>query len=232
VIGVEADDSRHVCEFCKASFAKEDTLLTHVCEKKRRFLQREEKPVKLGFLAFQRFYQRGMGRAKPPSIEVFERSNFYIAFVKFGRWLHENSALNPLGYVDFLLRTEVPIDKWQNPALYETYVRELNKGETPVEALERNIMLMQQWSVETGEHWTDFFRKVAPPLAALWIRSGRISPWVLFTAPSARDLLGRLSPEQTAMVEQAIDPHFWRIKLARHAEEVAQIRAVLAEAGV
>lgn len=195
-------------------------------------VQREEKPVKFAFIAFQRFYMRSMARSKPPSIEAFEKSNFYTAFVRFGRWVHTNSALNPLGYVDFLLKMGVGIDKWENPMLYETYVRELNKSESPTEAMERNLMLMESWGVETGENWVDFFRKIAPARAALWIRSGRISPWILFTAPSAHELLGRLSPEQAAMVEQAVDPQFWAIKLQRHADDVDNIKQVLEAAGV
>ena len=47
----------YVCEYCGASFVREKTLAVHMCEKKRRALQKNEKRVQVGFYAFQRFYK-------------------------------------------------------------------------------------------------------------------------------------------------------------------------------
>ena len=47
----------HVCEYCKKSFAKEKNLIAHLCQPKRRWLQKDDKAVMLGFWAFQRFYK-------------------------------------------------------------------------------------------------------------------------------------------------------------------------------
>lgn len=220
------------CEFCKQDFINERRLINHLCEQKRRYLQRDDKAVKLGFLAYDRFYQRSMGRRKPQTYESFAKSTLYSGFVRFGKHLIDINALNLIGFIDFLLRIEAPIDKWISTILYATYVRELNKTEPALDALERNFMLMQEWAVSTGAEWFDFFRKVEPALATLWISSGRISPWVLFTASSAHDLLARFSPEQTGLVEKAIDPEFWRLKLERHQQEVEVIRSMLAENGI
>lgn len=219
------------CEFCSRVFTTELRLVKHVCEQKRRYLQRDDKPVKIAFLAYQRFYQRSM-RRNPPEYDKFAKSQLYTAFVRFGRHVIDLNAVNPMGFVDFLLNIEAPIDRWSSPVLYGTYIRELNKNETPLEAIERNFMLMQQWSVESGEDWRDFFRKIEPPRAALWIVSGRISPWVLLTASSAGDLMGRMSAAQLQMVEQAVDVGFWRIKLTRHQDEVELIRTLLEENGI
>jgi len=40
---------------------KESTLLAHMCEPKRRWLQKDEKRVQVGFYAFQRFYKLSAG---------------------------------------------------------------------------------------------------------------------------------------------------------------------------
>ena len=91
---------------------------------------------------------------------------------------------------------------------------------------------MQQWAVETGEHWTDFFRKVAPAQATLWIKSGRISPWILLTASSAECLLERLSEEQNVIMIQSIEYGFWELKLSRHELDVETIKHELLKAGI
>lgn len=200
-----------------------------MCERKRRFVARTEKHVKMGFVAFQRFFKVRMGARTPPDIEKFDASKFYIAFVKFGRWLFDNNVLNPQSYIEFLLTTGLDMKEWTSPVVYETYVRNLTRSETPACALERNIRLMEQWASESGEEWTDFFRKVSPVQAALWIRSGRLSPWMLFTASSTRTLLDRFGPEQRDIMEAAIDKGFWKLKLAHHEQEVLEIRAMLRE---
>lgn len=186
----------------------------------------------MALIAYQSFFTVAMRAPKPPSFDDFAKSQFWGAFLRFARHMLDINAIRPTAFVDFLIRTEVPVDRWTSPVVYETYVRELSKTESPDAAVERNILLMQQWAMDTGEHWTDFFRKVAPPVAALWVRSGRISPWVLFVASSAKDMLTRLGPEQAQIVEKTIDVRFWEAKLERHKEEVARIRAILDEAGV
>lgn len=224
--------NEHVCDFCKRTFTAEDKLLIHVCEPKRRHQQRDEKPVKFAFIAYQHFFRHSM-RGKPlPSYESFAKNNLYLAFVRFGRYVQDINAVNPLGFVDFLLHVTAPIDKWISPTLYNTYIRELNKNETPLDALERNILLMQTWARDTGNDWREFFHKVEPPLAALWISNGRISPWMLFVAASAHDLMQRLQADQTALIERSIDPEFWRLKIERHQHDVEIIREVLAEHGI
>jgi hypothetical protein len=220
------------CDFCHRSFAKEQTVLLHQCEPKRRYLQRDEKPVKLAFIAYRQFFLRNMPRKPPPSYESFAKSSLYLAFVRFGRHLVDLNAVNPLAFIDFLLRVETPIDKWTSPTLYQTYIRELNKNETPLDALERNFVVMQHWADETSLDWRDFFRKIEVPLAALYIASGRISPWILFIAISAHDLMQRFNPEQIDLIEASIDPEFWRLKIQRHEGDVEMIREVLAAHGI
>jgi len=217
------------CGFCTKSFSREALLGNHVCEAKRRYLQREDKSVKLAFAAYERFY-RSLHREV--TLPAFEKSKFYAAFVRFARYLMDLNAIHPLAFVDFLLRLEVPVDRWTNPTYYGTYIRELNKNETPNEAFDRNLMLMEQWANDVGEDWRNFFRKLAPAQAVQWIISGRISPWVLFTASSAAALFDRMTEEQMTLVNQAIDAKYWRAKIARHQEHVDEIRAMMIERNI
>jgi hypothetical protein len=220
------------CEFCKKQYQQEKSFLVHMCAKKQRFLDRGEKYVKLGFWVYQRFHNLSYNHRKEKTFEDFANSQFYTSFTRFGRYLLNINAVNMQGFVDFLIKASIPIDEWQSPIVYETYVRELNKRESADAAVERNILLMEQWAVETGEHWTDFFRKIEPTLATAWIRSGRISPWVLYTASSASNLMQRMSEEQVELTRQALDPAFWGAKLETDTEEVDRIRAILDSAGV
>jgi len=216
------------CEFCSSQFTSERFLINHLCEQKRRFLQRDEPSVRLAFATYQHFYTRYM-RQRTLTHKSFSTSPFYNAFLRFAKYALSLNMSHPLAFVDFLLRVDAPIDKWTQPDWYARYIRELNKNETPMEAIERNFLLMQQWSIDTGHNWRDFFRLIAAPLATLWIINGRISPWLLFTASSAVDLMRRFNKEQQQMVDNTIDIVYWKAKIARHQESVDLIRGMLAE---
>ena len=45
------------CPYCGKEFTRERTLQVHMCEPKRRYLQKDEKWVVNAFMVFQRFYQ-------------------------------------------------------------------------------------------------------------------------------------------------------------------------------
>jgi hypothetical protein len=214
------------------TLSNEKLLFNHLCDLKRRFLQRDDKSTKVALACYERFYIRSMNRRKPVTYDEFDRSQFYAAFIRFARYIIELGAISPMQFVDFLLRVETPIDRWTDPVVYATYIRELNKHEPPEKAIERNFMAMEQWSIETGEDWRDFFRKVAPALATLWIRNGKISPWLLCTASSACSLMDRLTEEQIHIVNEAINADYWEAKIARNQDTVVAMRTTLAENGI
>ena len=58
-----------------------------MCEKKRRWLQKDEKRVRYGMYAFQRFYKLSAGTKKEKTYADFVDSQYYNAFVKFGSFI-------------------------------------------------------------------------------------------------------------------------------------------------
>lgn len=214
------DPSELRCQFCKQVFRTERRLVNHLCEPKRRHLQRDDKAVHLGFLAYQQFYLRSMGSKRPPTYAHFAASDLYAAFVRFGKHLIDLNAINPPAFVEFLLRTQAKIDQWTSQRLYDIYIREMTRTETLKEAIDRSKKLIQQWAQDNGTNWQDYFRIIEPAHAVLLIKAGRISPWILFTASSAHALMERMTPEQMRLMEATIDADYWRIKIERHRQEV------------
>jgi hypothetical protein len=206
--------------------------MSHICEKKRRWLNKDEKYVRMGFMVFRKFYEVSFRKKDARTYMDFMDSPHYTSFVRFGRYLHEIQALNPESFVEFLLKAEVPMKNWETEFVYEQFVRELAKKEPADAAFERNILLMKQWENDTDEPWYDFFRKVNTNTATQLIRAGRLSPWILYTAESAFELLERMTEEQMALIEQYVTPVFWERKFASQPEDVAFIRELLKEAGV
>lgn len=227
-------EKQYYCNFCNRGFVREKSLIKHVCEQKRRWMNKDEKYVQLGYYAFRRFYEltKASNRRQPPSYEEFMRSKYYLAFTRFGKYLLNISAVNPEGFIDFVIKQGIKLDDWTKDYVYEMYARELCKRESPEKALERGIMLMQQWSMETGENWYDFFYKISPVRAVSWIKRGKLSPWLIYCAKSSRKLFERMSDEQMNLISEYIEPRFWKSQLKNFEQEVKEYKKILEESGV
>ena len=131
--------STNRCTYCGKEFAKARTLQVHLCEPKRRYLQKDEKWVVNAFMVFQRFYQIHQHNSKPKTYDEFVKSAYYNAFVKFGRFIMHINPLYPDKYINFVLRSKIKLDHWARDDLYETYLIEALKTEPVEAALQRSI---------------------------------------------------------------------------------------------
>ena len=133
--------TKYKCPYCGKEFTKERTLQVHLCEPKRRYLQKDEKWVVNAFMVFQRFYEIHQHNSKTKTYDDFVKSSYYNAFVKFGRFIMHINPLYPDKYIDFVLKSKIKLDHWARDDLYETYLIEAIKTE-PVEAALQRLSLI------------------------------------------------------------------------------------------
>jgi hypothetical protein len=106
------------CEYCKKEFAKETSIAAHMCEPKRRYTSRDEAGVRLGLQSYIRFYEIAAGSARNKTFDTFVESAYYRAFVKFGRYCVDIRVINPLRFIDWLLKNNKKIDYWCSDKVY------------------------------------------------------------------------------------------------------------------
>ena len=220
------------CKFCGKSFQREKTLSAHMCEQKRRWVNKDSKYVRLGFLAYNRFYELTTQGSKKKTYEQFAKSKYYTGFTKFGKYMLDVNAIDPEKFIDFVITTSVKLDKWTSDAVYETYIRELNKKETAERAVERGILLMQQWSRENDRPYNVFFREISRPRLIHWVKSGRISPWIIFNCDSGSASIASLTDHEQNLIMEYLEPTFWTRKFKTRSEDVDFVQMVLKEAGL
>ena len=208
------DSNLNKCTYCGKVFTRARTLQVHMCEPKRRHLQKNEKWVQNAFMVFQRFYQIHQHGQKEKTYDDFCRSAYYNAFVKFGRFMMHINPLYPEKYIDYVILSKIKLDHWARDDLYEAYLIETLKAEPVESALQRSIATMMDWAEEQNAQWADYFRLVNTNRAVQHIQQGRISPWLLLGCKAGKNLLQSLNDEQLQMVGRFIAPEFWtqRIK--------------------
>ena len=99
------------CKWCGKSFMSERTLAAHMCVKKRRWADREMSHIRLAHRAFQMFYEINTTAKNPKTMEEFIKSQYYEAFVKYGRACQVNEWLEPERYTEHLILSLIHISE-------------------------------------------------------------------------------------------------------------------------
>ncbi len=229
---MQISDKPYVCEYCGSGYTKEKTLAVHMCEQKRRALQKNEKRVQYGFYAFNRFYKLSAGSKKDKTYEEFAKSSYYNAFVKFGSFISNVRPLYPEKYIDYVVTSGVKLDHWCKNEMYEQYALQFILKEDVTTALERSVTTMMEWAEENQSVWNHYFNYVSLNRAVWHIKDGKISPWLILNCKSGKDMLSKFNDEQLAMVYQVINPEHWAIRFKRQTADVELVKEVAKESNL
>jgi len=219
------------CKFCNKTFKRESTLIKHVCEKKRRYLAKDEKHVIIAYKTYVKFYEASTNKQNI-TMEDFQNSSFYNAFVKFGSFVNNVKPLYTDKFIKYIISSNVKIDKWCDESLYEKYIMDLIRCENVETALERSIQHMITWGENTGENWFDYFISISPSKAMYDIKDGKISPWIILNSKNGKLLLQRFDDVQLNSIHNIINPAFWSFKFDRQKTDTILVKKIIKEAGL
>lgn len=225
-------DLNYKCEHCGKEFAKEKTLIVHVCEKKRRYLSKNEKHVQAGLLTYQRFYKVTQKSRSDKTFEEFVDSPYYNSFVKFGSFVVNTAPIYPENFIDYVITSGVKLDHWCRDELYQKYIIELIKKEPADGAVQRTIKTMMDWADANSSAWEHYFSYVNLNRATHDIKEGLVSPWLLLNTKAGKSMLSRLNDEQLQIIADVIDPNFWLKKFKSLPADLELVKEVIREAKI
>lgn len=222
---------KYGCEFCKREFLKENTVDRHICEQKRRWLDKDTQGSRLGFQAWLQFYTKNTTGRKNRTFEEFIKSAYYTAFVKFGTYCVNIKAINVSRFIDWLLRDQVKIDGWCKDSVYDKYLCEYLRVEDPMDAIARSIETTIDLAAPENIQLNDVLRYGNKNKICYAITSGKISPWMLYQSDSGTAFLDSLTEDHVGTIISYINPEQWAIKFKRDTESTAQVKKLLKDAG-
>jgi len=217
---------------CGKSFMKERTLISHLCEQKRRALQKDEKRVQAGYMAFNRFFQLTQNAKKKKSYEEFCKTSYYNAFVKFGSFVNNVNPLYPDKFIDYVIKSGVKLDHWCRDELYEKYLYDMLKVEPVEAAVQRTIATMIEWGEVNSANYTHYFNYVNLNRAVHDIKNGKISCWVMLNCRSGKEMLSKFSDDQLDMIAPALDMPHWVKRFRETPADVALVKEICKETGI
>ena len=222
----------YTCVHCNKSFMKDKTLVAHMCERKRRALQKDEKRVQAGFMAFNRFWQLTQNAKQPKTYDNFADSSYYNAFVKFGSFINNVNPLYPTKFVDYVIKSGVKLDHWCRDELYEKYLFDMLKTEPVESAVQRTLQNMMEWGDSNNANYAHYFNYVSLNKAVHDILNGKISFWMILNSVPGKTMINNMSDEQLMMIAPVFDVPFWMKKFKQSPADVALVKEICDEVGI
>ena len=206
-------------------------MMSHLCETKRRWQDRDMPGNRIGFQSWLNFYTKNTGTKKKKTYTDFTKSAYYIAFVKFGHYCVDIKCINVIRYADWLLKNQIKIDSWCSDKNYTSFLIEYLRTEDHMDAIARSIETTIDLSKDAGIATKDCLRYANRNKLAYAVTTGKISPWMLYQSESGVDFLSSLDESQQKMIIDYINPEQWAIKFRRNTELVTQAKELLNAAG-
>lgn len=227
-----ATNERHKCRFCGNSFKSPNTLSIHVCVKKRRHLDADNPACRLGLRVFQRFFALTTRPKSPKSLDEFIESSYYMDFVKFGHYLIDLKPIAIDQFIDYVIKNSIKLKDWTKESIYDAYIDDLIKKEPAESAVERSIITISEWTAKYNCPLDKFFVEATANEIAFLVRRGRLSPWVLYLASSADDVLESFNEDHVKLIGGLIDSCVWQKRFRNNKDDVEFITSVLSAAGI
>ena len=227
----EETKTKFQCEFCKKSFMRERTLLSHMCETKHRWLDKDKVGNRLGFQSFVQFYKKHSSAKNTKTYDEFIRSPYYSAFVKFGSYCADANVVNVSRFVDWLLAEQISIDNWTSDKVYTKFLIEYLRKEDAFDAIHRSVETTIKLAENENIQSHDLLRYGNINKICYQVTLGKISPWMLYQSNSGIQFLDTLNPDHAKLIIDYIDPEQWALKFKREPDLVRQIKEVLTLGG-
>lgn len=219
------------CEFCNRKFVRESAFITHMCEKKQRWVDRGLQANRVAFNAWLHYFTTQHIVKKQKTYLDFLHSPYYKAFLKFGTYCTEVNAINITRYVDWLVRDRISLDNWCSDKVYSKYLTEYLRNEDAFDAVARTIEFLTDLTTSEGIELKDAFRYASRNKLCHAISIGKVSPWALYHSKSGIEFLDSLNEDQVRIVFDYIDPQQWALKFSKNPEVVREIKECFNQTG-
>jgi len=221
------------CKYCNKAFAKESTLMSHMCEQKRRHSAKDDKQNRIAYqlwLEYRRLSMANVKKDKP--YDDFAATRYFGGFMKLAKRIIDLNIKPPEDFLKFIVMNSVKMSDWCKDFVYEEYIKNMLKHESVDRATERSILHMKDWAESCNCNWQNYFQEVPTLVAVRDIKMGRISPWCTFATDQGSRLIDRLDETLVKELVDYIEPTSWRVRVKRHAQDASWIQDVFNQAEI
>jgi hypothetical protein len=220
-----------ICQWCKHSFSSESRVVNHLCEQRRRFQQKDTQYARWGLEAYFSIQKHFFGNVSKTE-EDFRHSEFYLACIRWGRFVLQVDCLNATAYLNWLQKLNVSIDKWDNEIVYSAWLQSVIFEEDLWDATYRSIQTMIDWAEENKKEYKNYFKLASSARILLDLQRAKISAIIIYSCNSGIEWLKSLPQSDLNIIWDMINPARWKCRFEKLKEIKQQIEDVCNEIGL
>jgi hypothetical protein len=220
------------CTFCDRDFVRKTWYEKHMCDKKKRFMDRNNISVIRAHRLFMHWQKRAriLRRGNEKTLDEFLKSPYYASFIRLAEFTTTEYVVSGFKYIDWLVENRIPEVKWCNARDldgYRVYLRESEDPETQATTSCKNIRV---WCVDNGVEMPEFFKSISPGQAMNMVKENKLSPWVLLGyQPCIEGLTARFKQDMLFRLNEHINVPYWLEKTECDTDGIAKVKSVLDE---
>lgn len=225
------------CHYCKRKMSNEAVFMRHFCEPKRR-TQELMSPTGQAAFGYYNEWMRLCKRSQQNSATFLE-SKFFKTFIKFAQMVIDANIGKPEKYMELMIAGDVDPTLWCRADAYAIYLKWDDKSSDPIIEVQDSINYLfdicEKEGVLTSEGAPDI-TKILSHLGAqriiILVRQKRLTPWLLFCAPSFSPILKSLDSGERAALDGIINAEYWSKKFSANKSIVASVKEIATEIGL
>ena len=218
---------KYRCSFCNKEFTRESWYKKHTCEKKRRFLDRNNIHYISGHRLFNHWQSvTGLLRlGKTKTFEEFCKSPYFKSFVELAQFISDNHIVSGYKYVEWLVENDIKEVAWKRKSGLEKYRDYVRRSEQPENQVDDTCKFILDWCEEKETTPEMFFKRITPGQALTMVRRNQLSPWVLLCYdPSVDNLIPRFEGEVLFALDDHIKINYWLNKIETDEVSVNKVK--------
>lgn len=225
------------CPYCKKSYVREKTLLTHPCLIRDRWNSRDTLVFKLALKVWMEFmttFNLKYPKEYEPDMAFCRNANA-SGFLKYAEYLMASVSPDLHDRLStFLVSSGIDLYDWTKPETLQKYIMSFNINEDPLEAVMRSIPALHAWAITTGNDWTKFFELCSTQRLLLSIESGVISPYIIYASNTItmERIMTRMTQKEQQYFLQYASPTKWKPMVSLHRQAMRNISSLLKEYGL
>lgn len=169
---------------------------------------------------------------KTKKFEEFARSPYFKIFVDLVGYCERAGVTSAREYLRWLTDKRVASKLWMLDATLKAHRAELHKREDAVSATVRCVDRIVIWCGQRATDPSAFFDVIGPGELVQWIKTGKMTPWVLLISEQGESALAELSDEQMHALSASLDVGYWIGVFQEKPEVVEEAKQVLDAVGL